>query len=83
MKAVFSKLLSGEDPDHPEKLGKEDKFKFKHGHQQSNIPLNYKTHHPQTKKMIHDYQEIAGDTLGVTQTLNAADVTETNFEDTQ
>lgn len=39
MKAVFSKLISGDDPE--TKVGKEDKFKFKHG-----INGNYKTHHP-------------------------------------
>lgn len=54
MKAVFNKLLSGEDPEHPAKVGKEDKYKFKHGLQQSNA-LNYKTHHPQTKKILHEY----------------------------
>lgn len=61
MKAVFNKLLSAEDPDNPQKVGKESKFKFKHG-----LNANYKTHHPQTKSIMQDYQEVAGDTLGMT-----------------
>lgn len=51
MKAVFNKLLTGEDPVNPKNVGKEEKFKFKHGLAVSNLH-DYKTHNPATKNMM-------------------------------